>query len=84
MKNIVIISIYDSCYGWSILIDGYAISREELEYPRHRFPKGLRELAKEVLNVCNWGHNTTSYYLSKFKDYDHIIECENGSITIIK
>ena len=84
MKNIIIVDIYDSAYGWSILIDGYVITREELDYPHHRFPKGLRQLAREVFNACRMSENTKEYYLTKFFNYDHIIECENGSIEIIK
>lgn len=87
MNNIIIISIYDSCVGWSIFIDGFIIDREELLYPYHRYPKGLRKLAKEVYNTCSYMSYTNEfnkYLIDKFSKYEKIIVVEDGGIEVIK
>lgn len=87
MKDVVIISVYDSCVDWSIFIDGYIIDREELEYPHKHFPKGLRQIARETYNAFCWGFsevNEIDYLCRKFSNYYSIILCEDGGIEIIK
>ena len=85
MKDTLIISMYDSCVGWSVFIDGYIIDREELEYPRHRYPNGIRLLAKEIYTKCDYGRKgLEEYLLKKFNNYYSIIICEDGGIEIVK
>ena len=84
MKDTIIISVYDSCVGWSIYIDGYIIDRDELDYPRRHFPKGLRQIAREVRRACVWNTCIKEYLLRKFNNYYSIIYCEDGGIEIIK
>ena len=85
MKNTLIISTYDSGYGFSILFDNYVISREELEYPRHRYPRGLRKIAKSILKI-SWEKEAIKSYveLYLYSHYKSIVYCENGSIEVWK
>lgn len=85
MNNILIISVYDSGYGFSILIDNYVISREELEYPHHRYPRGLRQTAKTICEI-SWDKEAIKCYveLNLYSQFKHIIYCEDGSIEVWK
>lgn len=71
MKNIVIINIYDSGYGFSVLVDN------TIYYKMHD------DLADEILSIYYDSHiNFHDWLKEKFKDKTIII-CEDGGIEVL-
>ena len=70
MKDIVIISIYDSFYYASIMIDGKVIEKEEKD-----------RLLFEIENIY-YNNDFEEGIKEKFKDKTIII-CENGGVDVL-
>lgn len=77
MKDIILISNYDSGYGFSIMIDGKIIHRSNTEEDN---------IADKVFREYNYyfcSHDFKEFCEKEFGENKQIIICDNGDIELL-